>query len=308
MSDRAIADPQAEEIIKERQRRYNLWSELLSRWPGGIDAPPSGVRELHIYGGMGQGIFVDKQRTTGAIAEKGIAVGLNWANGYPEDGLDGDDFIYSYPSTNRSGQSDANEIQAVKNAKTLDLPLFFIDAVTRPLVRNVRLAWVADWDDSQMAFHLVFSKPDYDCTAAASTKPFVLDKVRDDRGTTRSKSRPGQRFFKYRVLRRYGSQCALCSLSVPALLDAAHLKPSSLKGTDDERNGLVLCKLHHAALDERLIAINPETLHVEPRKPLYSLTQLKIEYTSIEHLASKPAREALDWLFNHRNVLLSEPS
>lgn len=79
-------------------------------------------------------------------------------------------------------------------------------------------------------------------------------------------------------------------------------------GTDDERNGLVLCKLHHAALDERLIAINPETLHIELRNRLYSLVQLKIEFPSIGHLAAKPAREALDWLFGHRKAPLSERS
>jgi hypothetical protein len=257
---------------------------------------------------MGQGVFVDKKRTTGAIVESGIAVGLNWANGYAEDGLAGDKFIYGYPSTRRPGLSDSNEIAAVKNLKRLDLPVFFIDAVTRSSVRDVRLAWIADWDDAQRAFVLVFNEPERQLPIATPPQPFVLDKADDDRVGRKAKGRPGQRIFKYRVLKRYGSRCALCTISVPELLDAAHLKPSALLGTDDERNGLVLCKIHHAALDKRFIAINPETLCVERLSRLYSLEQLKIEDDSILHLRKKPAIEALTWLYAHRATLLEEPS
>jgi|SRR5580700_914334 putative restriction endonuclease len=295
-------------VVAERARRYRVWSELTTRYPGGLGAPASFVRQLGIYGGMGQGIFVDKKRTTGAIVKNGVAVGLNWANGYAEDGAEGDQFIYGYPSTRRPGLSDSNEIAAVKNARGLDLPVFFIDAVTSPSARNVRLAWVLDWDDAQRAFVLVFSEPERQTEIRTPTQPFVLDKTGDDRVGREAKDRPGQRMFKYRVLKRYGSQCALCSLSIPPLLDAAHLKPSALLGTDDERNGLVLCKVHHTALDKRLIAINPKTLCVELLDELYSLDQLKIEHTSILHLREKPAMEAIEWLYAHRTISYGEPS
>lgn len=296
------------EIAAERARRYRIWGELSSRYPAGFGMPPSSVRQLGIYGGMGQGIFVDKKRTTGVLVENGIAVGLNWANGYVDDGPEGNRFIYGYPSTRRPGLADANEIAAVKNARALDLPVFFIDAVTHPTVRDVRLAWVLDWDDEQKAFVLAFDEADRGAPITMAGQPFVLDKPADDRVGSKGKARPGQRMFKYRTLKRYGSRCALCTLSVPDLLDAAHLKPSALLGTDDERNGLVLCKVHHVALDRRFIAINPETLCIEPLKPQYSLDELKIEHTSILQLREKPATEALAWLYAHRAIPFEQPS
>ena len=47
-----------------------------------------------------------------------------------------------------------------------------------------------------------------------------------------------------------------------SLLDAAHLYPISKKGTDDPRNALVLCALHHRAFDRGLILIDPDSLVV----------------------------------------------
>ena len=72
--------------------------------------------------------------------------------------------------------------------------------------------------------------------------------------------RQGQQRFKFRVLRRYGPQCAFCNISAPELLDAAHLRPKEYHGSDDPRNGLMLCASHHRALDAGLLAIEPGTV------------------------------------------------
>ena len=42
------------------------------------------------------------------------------------------------------------------------------------------------------------------------------------------------------------------------LLDAAHLRPYADKGSDDPRNGLVLCATHHRAFDKRLFGFIPQ--------------------------------------------------
>ena len=47
---------------------------------------------------------------------------------------------------------------------------------------------------------------------------------------------------------RYGAKCAVCNVDNKHIFDAGHIIPVDDDGTDDPRNGLVLCK-NHAALD-----------------------------------------------------------
>lgn len=298
-------DPAA---VSEGARRNDLWKRLLKQYPGAVNIPAAFVRSLGIYGGMGQGVFVDKKRVTGAITKNGVAVSVNWSRWYEMDGPDGDFFIYSYPRTRRAGRSDANEVEAVKNAKRLDLPLFFIDSVTHPTTRDVRLAWVVDWDDGQQAFVLVFTADKRSVDLESDKGTFELDKTRDDRVSGSVKRRRGQKLFRYTVFKRYGPICAFCGLTVPGCLDAAHIKGSAQLGTDDARNGMVLCKVHHAMLDQKLVAVNPSTLEIETNTPQYSLADLRISYRSIRHLRQKPDITALEWLHAQKdNEVIPEP-
>lgn len=75
-------------------------------------------------------------------------------------------------------------------------------------------------------------------------------------------------------------------------LEAAHIVAKQFDGCDDPRNGLVLCRNHHRALDKALIAINPDTLALELRCDLDS-SALGVTRTSIAHLRALPAPEAL---------------
>ena len=75
-----------------------------------------------------------------------------------------------------------------------------------------------------------------------------------------------QQSFRERVLHAYRDQCALCRLRHRELLDAAHIVPDSEpEGVPEVRNGLALCKLHHAAFDRMFIGIRPD-LVVEVRQ------------------------------------------
>ena len=64
--------------------------------------------------------------------------------------------------------------------------------------------------------------------------------------------------FRRVVLRAYDYRCTACGLRVVlddlVLVDAAHLIPFSIGHDDDPRNGLALCKNHHWAMDQALIA------------------------------------------------------
>jgi len=72
-----------------------------------------------------------------------------------------------------------------------------------------------------------------------------------------------QPVFRATVLRAYASRCAVCSLRHERLLDAAHIIPDSdPRGIASVRNGLALCKIHHAAYDADILAVRPDRTDV----------------------------------------------
>ena len=92
------------------------------------------------------------------------------------------------------------------------------------------------------------------------------------------------------------------------VLDAAHLKPKELNGSDDPRNGLVLCATHHRAFENGLFGIIPNTFRLIFREKGPSKEDLHIENTSIEHLPKKPHVEALNWAHKNWEKLLKADS
>lgn len=83
--------------------------------------------------------------------------------------------------------------------------------------------------------------------------------------------------FRRRVVGLYDYQCVACGLRIwlpdhdLTFVDAAHLVPFAETRNDHPTNGLALCKNHHWALDQRLIAPDPSRVwrvsrHVEPRR------------------------------------------
>lgn len=69
--------------------------------------------------------------------------------------------------------------------------------------------------------------------------------------------------FRRRIVELYDHQCAACGLRIRlpepevTFVDAAHLVPFSESRNDHPTNGLALCKNHHWALDQHLIAPDP---------------------------------------------------
>ena len=85
------------------------------------------------------------------------------------------------------------------------------------------------------------------------------DEARRSHITYGIRQRLHRRGFRERVLSAYKEQCALCRLRHRELLDAAHIIPDSEPGGDPIiKNGIALCKLHHAAFDSFFIGIRPD--------------------------------------------------
>ena len=77
--------------------------------------------------------------------------------------------------------------------------------------------------------------------------------------TSTVKVRLHQRLFRERVLTAYQNHCALCNLRHIELLDAAHIIADKEDlGEPIIKNGIALCKIHHAAFDQNILGINPD--------------------------------------------------
>jgi putative restriction endonuclease len=283
-----------ETIDSERRRRLALWAEL-KRHSSPDSVAPSLVKELRIHRGQ-QGVFRD-QKLTGTLTDSGtgVAVGLLHTGSSYSDDLYDDGVIYHYPVTSR-GIHDRNEIEAIKTCNKHSLPIFVvIKRSPGDLTRNVRLGWVSDYDDDSRQVLITFSDeppPVSDIGTHDDSRPFTL-KIPRSNYRSSIRARLGQRRFRFAVLKRYGTVCAFCRIAVPNLLEAGHLCPVEEGGTDDPRNGLVMCLNHHKAFDSGLLLVHPDTLDVTARSSKQDLKSFGVVFSSIHHLKKKPHRDAL---------------
>jgi putative restriction endonuclease len=288
-------DPPDDPRSLELARREQLWSAL-SGIDGTAIAAPGELRERGIYRGAG-GIWVDKVTTSSVSPNgKGVAVAiLHTGRHYPDD-LSDDGMLYHYPRTNRPAGRDRAEIEALKNAGRLRLPLFVITEADGGRKRLLRLGWVEDWDDESQQALVSFEPTDLRSLPREEDDPFELREAHGGRRIS-VKARRYQQRFKLDVLKRYGTHCAMCSVAVPQLIKAAHLLPYSKGGTNDPRNGLPLCANHHDALDRGLVKIHPLTLALAVTSS-YTHQQLGITQRDLCALRAKPHREALQALWD----------
>lgn len=283
---------------QESNLRLQMWVDLLAEGgPYGVSSQL--LRDLGMYGGA-QGIWRDKERTASITPDgTGVTVSLlHTGSSYPDD-LAEDGVLYHYPRTNRPEARDLGEIEATKAAGRLRVPVFVITYPTpNSSVRDVHLGWIEGWDDESRLFLVSFQEeaPVDLLVEPDDSIPFSLVSEAEP-SQALAPTRPGQQHFRFLVFQRYGPKCAVCDLAIPEVLDAVHLMPKAAGGSDDPRNGLVLCAVHHRALDARLFGIEPESLRLCFRAEGPSRQDLRITRDSISHLRWLPHAEALTWLW-----------
>jgi putative restriction endonuclease len=97
-------------------------------------------------------------------------------------------------------------------------------------------------------------KPEVD-PAAIALSPLDLRRY----AWAQTRLRLHQAAFREIVITAYGCRCTVCRLGHAALLDAAHIiADTDVRGTAIVQNGLSLCKIHHAAYDNDILAISPD--------------------------------------------------
>lgn len=92
-------------------------------------------------------------------------------------------------------------------------------------------------------------------------------------------------------------------MNLKPLLDAAHIRGVADRGSDNPRNGLILCKNHHAAFDAGLLNLHPETGTVAVRAGI-TADQLGVTVSVLEQ-DLRPHIDALRWRWD-RSVITND--
>ena len=152
-----------------------------------------------------------------------------------------------------------------------------------------------DFDDSTKIFLISFEKSNPNFIPIKKNDPFSLTGKASDK-FSKTKVRPNQQKFRYECFKNYGSKCAVCSITHPKLLEAAHIRSKEFNGSDDWRNGMILCRNHHTAFDKNLFRIEPKNYQIVCDIEDLQLTELKLN-----HKKNFPHMEAIKWKFNHKS-------
>ena len=289
-----IVDGRPESVEDERRWRELVYAHLKSLAdPAGLNVPAD-LQFIGAFRSM-RGIWVDKKRTQ-AVHPAGVTVSLKHTGRHYADEVTNEGMTYYYPTTNSKGQ-DLSEVTATKAAAEVEIPLFAI--LDRGSRREVRLGWVEGWDDPSKRFYITFQADppqkilDHD---RSEEEKFRLDGNRSHRRAGTTRVRPDQARFRFQLVQRYGERCPFTGLTVPVMLEAAHLKPDSVGGTSDPRNGLLMSVALHRAFDAYLFAVNPDTLEVETRPGGPGIEDLHIVHTRLD-MQDKPHHDALSWRY-----------
>ncbi|UJH70012.1 HNH endonuclease [Ornithinimicrobium sp. INDO-MA30-4] len=165
---------------------------------------------------------------------------------------------YKYRGTDPSHP----ENKALRRAFEDALPIIWFVGVAPGRYEPIYPVYVVGDDPSQLEFTLALDETQRLLMAPG----FVMDEAQRAYAMRETKQRLHQRVFRSQVLLAYTTKCAICRLKHPELLDAAHILPDSHpNGLPIVPNGLTLCKIHHAAFDNKIIGVRPDySLHVRP--------------------------------------------
>lgn len=288
-------------IEREIARRLDLW-EKLQKSPNWPLLSSQEVRDLRVLGGY-SGVWVDKTLTS-EVAPEGVAVGLLHTGKHYDDDVDETGILYHYPTTDRPPSRDANEIQAIKNAKLFGIPVFVIRNLGSS--KKVELAWLNDFDDELricvLTFHGVLPEENnFTLSNSPNSEPILFGARR----TTKSSVERAERdpLFKFNILKRFEGRCLITNIDVTEMLDAAHIIPVASGGTEDPNNGLLLSASVHRALDAGLWAINPISLRIETKASGPDAKRMKLDQVDLSGSSRLLNREALE--FRYKKLFLA---
>lgn len=190
----------------------------------------------------------------------------------PYDDTVGSDGLLRYKW--RGDDPEHADNRALRAAMARDLPLIWFFGVAQGVYTPVFPVYLL-WEER--AHQQFVIDPDVARGLVSEESPVEANLRRYIVRETRH--RLHQPVFRATVLRAYGTRCAVCALRHAELLDAAHIVADrEERGIAEARNGLALCKIHHAAYDRSVLGVRPD-LVVEIRADLLE----EIDGPMLEH-------------------------
>lgn len=206
-----------------------------------------------------QGIFKPKALT--------IPISIRTAANGPYDDTFASSGLLRYKY--RGSDPDHRDNVGLRMAMRSEAPLAYFHAISKGRYLAIWPVYIVGDDPSALTFSVAVDDAQ---VALPNAKVGVVEYVAEYDVTARReyvtalvRRRVHQRSFREKVLRAYQQQCALCRLRHDELLDAAHIISDSEEGPPVVRNGLALCKLHHAAFDAFFLTVRPENYHIVVR-------------------------------------------
>lgn len=163
----------------------------------------------------------------------------------------GDLLLYRYRGTNPN----FHENRRLRDAMRDRIPLIYFHGTIPGQYLAVWPVYIVGDDPGRLTFRVSVDDP----IQLSYERDDTDDEIRRGYITRQTRQRIHQRTFRDRVLRAYRSQCTVCRLRHTRMLDAAHIIPDAdPEGEPIVKNGLSLCKLHHAAYDQSFFGIRPD--------------------------------------------------
>lgn len=167
----------------------------------------------------------------------------------PYDDDEGPDGLQRYKL--RRDQRGRSENDGLRNALLEQTPLIWLYGIQQSLFQVVSPVYLIGEEPDQDQFVLALDEQQRTIWPGSVVEENLRRYL-----LTLTKRRLHQPLFASQVMIAYETRCAVCALNHRELLDAAHIVPDSHPGGVAEvRNGLALCKLHHAAYDRNILGI-----------------------------------------------------
>lgn len=160
----------------------------------------------------------------------------------------------------RGDDRDHPENRALREAMHQRVPMIWFWGVGTALYKPIFPIYLIDEEPQLQQFVVATDGLQHLQSTGSKVEEVMRVWLRSE--TTRRLHQP---VFRSMVMRAYNTRCAVCELKHSVLLDAAHIVEDKHElGIAAVRNGLALCKIHHAAYDAGILGVTPQ-LKVEIR-------------------------------------------
>jgi putative restriction endonuclease len=175
----------------------------------------------------------------------------------PYEDAEGPDGYFRYKW--RGTDSDAHDNVALRVAMSERRPMAWFVGVASGRFTAIYPVWLVGEEADQHQFIVAFDEVMRDDWSTTERLQHPADlALRREYAEATVRRRLHQPVFRQRVLVAYHSQCALCRLRHPELLDAAHIREDADGGEPVVPNGVAMCAIHHRAFDSNVLGIRPD--------------------------------------------------